>query len=148
MAQLNSFEELDCWKVSTELRRELMKAVDRFPDKEKYALVSQIRRASRSVTNNIAEGFGRYHFQEFIQFCRISRGSLTELLDHVIIAQDEGYLTPEEVKSYRLKIDKALALVNGLIRYLKRSQQEGRAEEPESIYVKAAGNETPLTFNE
>jgi four helix bundle protein len=146
MAQLNSFEELDCWKVSTDLRRELM-TIDNFPEREKYALVSQIRRASRSVTNNIAEGFGRYHFQEFIQFCRISRGSLTELQDHLIIAQDEGFLTAEEANGYRLRIEKALALLNGLIRYLK-SQKEGRTEEPSVDYSQTTIKDYPLTYND
>jgi four helix bundle protein len=75
MALIKSFEELECWKVSRELRCELSKLIKTFPSEEKFALVSQIRRASRSVTNNIAEGFGRYHYQEFIRFCRISRGT-------------------------------------------------------------------------
>jgi len=52
-----------------------------------------MRRASRSVNHNIAEGYGRFPFQENIQFCRIARGSLFETLDHGIIALDEGYIS-------------------------------------------------------
>jgi four helix bundle protein len=120
MANIKSFEDLDCWKVSTELRREISKAIKSFPVEEKYELVSQIRRASRSVTNNLAEGFGRYHYQEFIKFCRISRGSLTELTDHLIIANDENYISGDQLIHFRSKIERCSALINGFIKYLER----------------------------
>jgi four helix bundle protein len=77
---MRSFEELDCWKKATALRRRLSTIVKKFPADEKYRLADQIIRASRSVTANIAEGFGRYHYQEYIQFCRQSRGSFLNLL--------------------------------------------------------------------
>jgi len=73
---MKTFEELDCWKMSTNLRRKCSKLVKNFPQEEKYKLVDQVIRASRSVTANIAEGFGRYHYQEYAQYCRQSRGSL------------------------------------------------------------------------
>lgn len=79
MSEIKSFEDLHCWQVGRELRNEVKVLIKRFPDHEKYELVSQMRRASRSVTHNIAEGYGRFHYQENIQFCRISRGSLHEL---------------------------------------------------------------------
>ena len=72
---MKTFEDLDCWKKATTLRRRLSKLVKRFPQEEKYELVDQITRAARSVTANIAEGFGRFHYQEYAQFCRQSRGS-------------------------------------------------------------------------
>lgn len=65
--------------LGRELRNEEKILIKGFLDHEKYELVSQMRRASRSVTHNIAEGYGRFHYQENIQFCRISRGSLHEL---------------------------------------------------------------------
>jgi four helix bundle protein len=123
MALIKSFEELDCWKVSRELRLELSKLLKSFPKDEKFELVSQIRRASRSVTNNIAEGFGRYHYQEFIRFCRISRGSLTELTDHLIICCDEDYISSDQLSYYREKIVKAVALINGFIKYLEKRKK-------------------------
>lgn len=64
---MNSFEELECWKKSAELRKDISALVKSFPTFEKYALSSQMIRCSRSVTNNIAEGFGRFHFQENAQ---------------------------------------------------------------------------------
>jgi four helix bundle protein len=78
MADVNSFEDLNCWKMGRELRNEVKDLIKTFPDFEKYELVSQMRRSSRSVTHNISEGYGRFHYKENIQFCRTSRGSLYE----------------------------------------------------------------------
>ena len=94
--QAKSFEDLDCWKHSTTLRRRLAELVKIFPAEEKYRLTDQIIRASRSATSNIAEGYGRFHFQENTQYCRQARGSLYELIDHLLIAADQGYISKEE----------------------------------------------------
>lgn len=72
-------------------------------------------RAARSTTHNIAEGFGRYHYQENIQFCRQSRGSLFELKDQLICSLDEGFITEEDKDKGTVLIDKALTLLNGYI---------------------------------
>jgi len=118
VAQLRSFEDLECWKAGRELRVFVSQTTKSFPTGEKYALVSQMNRAARSVTNNIAEGYGRYHFQENIQFCRQSRGSLTELLDDFIIAHEENYISDEDLTEGRNLIGKCLAILNGYINYL------------------------------
>ncbi len=81
MDKIKSFEDLNCWKTGRELRQEISTLISQFPSHEKFELVSQMRRASRSVTHNIAEGYGRFHYKENAQFCRISRGSLYELSD-------------------------------------------------------------------
>jgi four helix bundle protein len=81
---LKSFEDLECWKACTEVRRFVTALVEKFPKDEKFALVDDMKRAARSITHNVAEGFGRFHFQENIQFCRHSRGSLCELIDQLI----------------------------------------------------------------
>ena len=62
-SQAKSFEGLDCWKHATTLRRRLVELVKIFPVEKKYRLTDQVIRASRSVTSNIAEGYGRFHFQ-------------------------------------------------------------------------------------
>lgn len=121
--KLTSFTELDCWKEARELRKEISQLAKRFPKEEKYDLTSQIKRSSRSVTANIAEGYGRFHYQENIQFCRISRGSLTETLDHLIVAFDENYIDEEELKALQSKLEICLRLLNGYINYLKRAKQ-------------------------
>jgi len=82
MSSLKSFEDLECWKAARELRIFVAQhIIPKFSVDEKYALTSQLRRSSRSVSDNIAEGYGRFHYQENIQFCRIARGSLCESLN-------------------------------------------------------------------
>ena len=119
-ASLRSFEDLECWKAATQVRRFVIGLVKKFPDKEKFALSNDMTRAARSATHNIAEGFGRFHFQENVQFCRQSRGSLDEVLDQLITAFDEKYITEDEYKRGKELVDKSLALLNGYINYLLR----------------------------
>ena len=113
-----SFEDLECWKACTEVRRFIAQLVKKYPKEEKYSLVDDMKRAARSTTHNMAEGFGRFHFQENVQFCRISRGSLYELIDQLITSKDDEYITSEEYEEGRTLISKALPLLNGYIRYL------------------------------
>jgi len=123
MSEIKSFEDLNCWKKARKLRNEIREIVKRFPDYEKYELVSQMRRASRFVTHNIAEGYGRFHYQENIQFCRISRGSLYELLDQFITALDENYISEEVYIKCKKQVVECLAVLNGYINYLKRAKE-------------------------
>ncbi len=81
-------------------------------------------RCSRSVTNNIAEGYGRFHYLDNAKFCRNSRGSLMELLDHLKIAQESEYITLEQLNEFRQKINKNNALINGYIQYLLKAKKE------------------------
>ena len=129
-----SFEELDCWKACREVRRFIYKLVKKFPKEELYGLVQDMRRAARSTTHNIAEGFGRYHYQENIQFCRHSRGSLHELVDQLITSIDEEYITQDEYEEGRAVIGRAIALVNGYINYLFRQKKQFEVKEPISSY--------------
>ena len=131
---MRSFEELDCWKACREVRRFIYKLVKKFPKEELYDLVQDMRRAARSTTHNIAEGFGRYHYQENIQFCRHSRGSLHELVDQLITSIDEEYITQDEYEEGRAVIGRAIALVNGYINYLSRQKKQFEVKEPISSY--------------
>ncbi|MCK4563781.1 MAG: four helix bundle protein, partial [Verrucomicrobia bacterium] len=86
---MNTFEELECYKLARKLRKEISRFCKTLPREEEYRLKDQIIRSSRSVTANIAEGYGRHHHRENMQFCRTARGSLTETLDHLIVALDD-----------------------------------------------------------
>jgi len=121
-----SFEDLECWKACTDVRRFMTELVKKYPKAEKYSLVDDMKRAARSTTHNLAEGFGRFHFQENVQFCRISRGSLYELIDQLITSKDDGYITSEEYEKGRALISKALALLNGYIRYLTQRKTNNK----------------------
>lgn len=118
-----SFEELECWKAGRDLRITISNLTKKFPSDEKYSLIDQMKRSSRSVTYNIAEGFGRFHFQENIQFCRHSRGSLHELMDQLIICLEEKYITEVEYQTTRELINKTIGILNGYINYLKRAKE-------------------------
>jgi four helix bundle protein len=117
-----SFEDLDCWKKATELRRSISSLCNGFPKDEKHRITDQMIRCSRSVTNNIAEGYGRYHYQENIQFCRHSRGSLYELKDHLIICNDENIINDDTFSITNQKINECLALLNGYINFLVKQK--------------------------
>ena len=89
---IRSFEDLDVYKLAREFSRKVRKLIKILPDSENYNLKPQMKRTKLSVTNNIAEGYGRYHYQENIQFCRQSRGSICELIDDFNECYDEGYI--------------------------------------------------------
>ncbi len=117
-----SFEELEVWKEARRLRQSVSVMVKSFPAEEKFRMVDQLIRSSRSVTANIAEGNGRYHYKENVRFCRQVRGSLNEVLDHLICTNDEGFITLEQLTNYRNHITKRHKLLNGYIAYLKKSK--------------------------
>src|SRR5688572_16938776 len=120
---MNSFEELEVWKQARNIRIVISDMTAKFPPNEKYRLTDQIIRSARSISANIAEGFGRFHHQENIQFCRIARGSLHETLDHLICAVDEGSINNEDYLKCKLLISDTLKILNGYILYLKRQKQ-------------------------
>ena len=116
----NHFDQLNVYKACRELRQHVSQVARSFPKNEQYKLVDQIIRSSRSVTANIAEGHGRFHYQENIQFCRMARGSLYETLEHINIALDENYVSTEIYEEIKAQTHKCIGLLNGYINYLKR----------------------------
>lgn len=118
-----TFEELEAWKLSRQLKNEIRILLKDFPSEEKYRLVDQTIRSSRSVGTNIAEGFGRFHYKENSKFCRTGRGSLMETLNHLIDAFDEGYIDQKCLDSYREKILHCNKVLNGYIAYLNKQSQ-------------------------
>jgi four helix bundle protein len=113
-----SFEDLQCWQACREVRIFISELVKSYPKEERFSIVDNMKRAARSATQNIAEGFGRFHYKENLQFCRVSRGSLYELIDDLITSIDEGFINKEDYELGRIKISNAMALLNGYINYL------------------------------
>lgn len=113
---IKDFKNLEVWKTARELRREFYKVTKGFPDFEKYGLANQIRRAATSVTANIAEGFGRFGYQENAQMCRQARGSLYELRDHLTTCVDEAYVSREEGERLDTLAQSVARLLNGYLR--------------------------------
>ena len=122
--KFGDFRDLDVWKQCREIRREIWNLTKTFPQEEKFRLSDQMIRSSRSATNCIAEGYGRFHYQENIQFCRQSRGSLYELIDHVDTSLECEYIDEKYSEKMIKKIINAIRTLNGYIRYLKHKKDE------------------------
>src|SRR5437868_7368139 len=96
-----TFENLEVYQVAREFRKAMYRVARRLPEEEKYALANQVRRAAVSLTNNIAEGHGRFHYLEQIKFGLQARGSLQELIDDLNVCDDERYLDSAEVSELK-----------------------------------------------
>lgn len=121
---MDNFYDLEVWKKAREIKKSVRKLTDTFPIEEKYRLSDQIIRSSRSVTANIAEGFGRYTFRENLQFCVQARGSLTETLNHLIDAFDEGFIDSQILSSYKKDCDECGKILNGYMTYLRNQSKK------------------------
>lgn len=119
-----SFEELEVWKKARELKNEIAFLAKTFPAEEKYRLTDQLIRSSRSVNVQIAEGHGRKTWPDRLRFCVIARGSLTETLNHLIDACDEGIISDDLLQKLRIKINEVERLLNGYTSYLDRKSKE------------------------
>ena len=115
-SSINHFYDLDVWKEAHNLSIEIYKLTDKFPKKETYAIVDQIRRASTSVGANIAEGFGRFHYKEKIKFYYNDRGSICEVQNFLFLAQDINYLDKIIAREVFLKYENLNKRLNNFIR--------------------------------
>lgn len=125
MATYTSFEQLDCWKKCRDVKLWTKGIIGKFPTHETYELAFSIKKCARSSTRNIAEGFGKYKIPDKVNFCRMSKGSLHELIDDILTALDEGYITREEYSYGRERIEEALKSINGYISYLNSRNKDG-----------------------
>jgi four helix bundle protein len=114
-----TFEDLEVYKKARDFRKRMYAVARGLPDFEKYELGPQIRRASVSLTNNIAEGHGRYHYLDEIKFELQARGSLAELADDLNVCEDEHYLSPADVADLKKQAREVQRLINGYIRFLR-----------------------------
>lgn len=122
-----TFEDLEVYQAAREFRKAMYRVARRLPEIEKFGLAMQIRDAAVSLTNNIAEGRGRFHFLDQIKFMLNSRGSLEELLDDLTVCLDENYLPAEEVETLKSDGWRVHKLINGYIRFVR-----GRIDERSS----------------
>ena len=118
-AKYDDFRDLDVWKKCRDIRKKVWELCKTLPAEEKFRLADQMIRSSRSATSNIAEGYGRFHYQENIQFCRQSRGSLYELIDHILVAEECEYLDKQQTENLIDEIKTTIRTLNGYIKYLK-----------------------------
>lgn len=124
MATYKHFYELPVYKCCRDFRKKVAEiARKHFPKQEDFLLRAQVLDASKSITANIAEGFGRYHYQENIQFCRMARRSLDETLEHMITAYDEKYISKEVLTGINKDYKVCLKQLNSYIKYLNTAKQ-------------------------
>ena len=119
MAEHGNFEGLQCWQECFKLKEYIRKDIlIQLPKIERFELYSQLLRAARSTTANIAEGWGRHHRKDSIRFMIIARGSVAEVLDHTIEARHCNYISSEQLLEIRKQTSTCLRLINGYIKYL------------------------------
>jgi len=123
------FEELEIWKKARTLKIEISATVKSFPAEEKFRLVDQMIRSSRSIGALIAEGHGRFSYPDQIHFCVQARGSLTETINHLIDAMDANYISELVLEDYRIKFKELERMLNGYIIYL-RNQKDLKSSSP------------------
>ncbi len=122
--KVKSFEDLFVYQKAREFSRKIAALVKKLPVDEKNKLKDQMTRARRSITNNVAEGYGRFHYQENIQYCRQSRGSICEIIDDLVECRDENYIDEKDLISLKEEAYSLMKIVNKYIAYLRRAKQE------------------------
>jgi four helix bundle protein len=118
-------DDFDLYKIAREFRKRAYCLVKQLTPEEKYALAAQMRRATLSVSNNIAEGHGRWHYQENIQFCRVSRGSVDELIDDFNTCEDERYGDQMLAGELKARAYDLIRRINGYIAHLRKTKRDG-----------------------
>ena len=127
--QIKTFEDLKCWQAARSLRQFVASEVlPQLPRDEKYRLGDQVLRAARSAPANIAEGYGRYHYLDNSKFLSNARGSVYEVLDHLIAGNDEGLVSDELLEQGREQVMVAVRLINGYMNYLKKQNGDNRGK--------------------
>ena len=126
------YKDWECYYQGRNLRMQISELVKTLPNKEKFLLSDQITRSTRSITANIAEGYGRYTFSDTRNFFIIARGSVTETMEHLQTAFDEKYINQEVLKVYEEKCELIFRLINGYISYLDKSKQQKNNNAPNS----------------
>jgi four helix bundle protein len=117
--KFQTFEDLEVYKAAREFRKAMYAVTRCLPDLEKYELGRQIRRAAVSLTNNMAEGHGRFHYPDQIRVFLHSRGSLEELVDDLNVSLDENYIPSADIAKLKEQSREVLILINAYLRYLR-----------------------------
>lgn len=116
------FEDLQAWQLARQLMLECHKMAGSLPPDEKYDLISQVRRSSKSAMANIAEGYGRYHYLDSLRFYYIARGSENETINHIITAHELHYIDDARFRELYDLGRSAERALNGYINYVHRQR--------------------------
>jgi len=146
--KFRTFEDLEVYQLAREFRKKMYAVTRQLPDFEKFDLASQIRRAAVSLTNNIAEDHGRYHFADQVRFFLGSRGSLQELVDDLNVCHDEKYIENGKVEELKSEAWRVLGLINGYLRYLRDRKTDERSIVREGDSTLSADDDALALFDE
>jgi len=127
-SKIESFEDLYVYQRAREFSRKIAEVVKKLPKNETNKLKDQMTRARRSITNNIAEGYGRYHYQENIQYSRHSRGSICEIGDDLIECRDEHYIDEQSYHVLKEEAYSLMKILNSYIGYLQKAKKGSSKE--------------------
>lgn len=117
-------DDFELYRAAREFRKRVYRLVKSLPRVERFCLDPQMRRAAVSITNNIAEGHGRWHYQDNLRYCRMARGSIDEIIDDLNVCIDEQYGDQQEVQSLVQAAYALIGRVNGYMAYLRRCKQK------------------------
>ena len=121
-----SYRDLDVWKKSLELAKEIYKTTNGFPAEEKFGLVNQMQRAAVSIPSNIAEGHARLATGEFMRFVSISLGSVAELETQLILSKELHFISKPIQDKLLLLLDEIGKMLLGLYKSLQKKKLEAR----------------------
>lgn len=147
MEQIRSYLDLEVWKKTKDLAKEIYLLTNSFPSHEQFGLVAQLRRASVSVPSNIAEGCGRDSSKDTVRFLFIARGGLYEIETQILLAHELGFIKKADAKETILEmINTSKKLLNGFINYYRRVDGT-TVHEPEELYRINPDNQQQTTNN-
>jgi four helix bundle protein len=116
---MHHLEELKVWKLAMEIAKDVYIITKDFPSEEKFGLTSQVRRAAVSIASNIAEGAGRYSDKEFAQFLSIASGSSFEVRTQLLLSEQLGFSSNENLIDVLNKLSELERMILGLRKSLK-----------------------------
>lgn len=118
--KINTYKDLIVWQKSIELVSDVYSVTKTFPAEEKFGIVSQLNRAAVSIPSNIAEGWGRESSKNYLQFLRISRGSIMELETLIIISKNLGFIEKQKQELISNRIEEVGKILQGLIKGIQQ----------------------------
>ena len=120
-----TLNKLNAWREAKDFAVLIYQTIlPKLPQDEKWGIGMQLRRASQSISTNIAEGFGRYYYQDMVRFSYIARGSLEETISLIALCYDLGFIDMDDKQSVSIKSNQLLQIINGYIAYLKKVNRE------------------------
>lgn len=126
----NDFTEMPVWQLAMDIVGDIYLLTEKLPKKEDYALCGQMRDAAISIAGNIAEGFGRWHKRDKINFYFYSRGSACEERSHLLCGNKAGYFTSEEIFLISNKCKQVVEELNKIIKGLNLNSQPKPQSQP------------------